>query len=121
MRSLSCLAVVVAALASFACGSAPESAEASTHEFAIEGINGLTRVTVDTEAGSCTVDNVRFGRCTLTRTSSVDIISGQALELCDLETDNGSMHSFECDDAASEAAAAVDRYRERVAHCPEGG
>jgi hypothetical protein len=121
MRSLSCLAVVVAALASFACGTAPEANEGSTHEFSLEGVDGLTRVTVDTETGSCTVDNVRFGRCTLTSRPAVDIISGHTLQVCDLETDNGSMHTFECDDAASNAAAAVDRYRERVAHCPEGG
>lgn len=120
MRSLSCLAVVVAALASFACGSAPEAGAGTTQEFAIEGVDGLTRVVVDSETGGCSVDNVKFGRCTLTRTSTVDVVSGQELQICDLETDSG-MTSFACDDAASEAAAAVGRYRERVGHCPTGG
>lgn len=121
MRSLSCLAVVVAALASFACGSAPDASQGSTYEFAIEGVDGLTRVEVDVESGACSVDNVKFGRCTLTRTTQIDIVSGQELQICDLETDDGGMTSFACDDAASEAAAAVDRYRERVGHCPTGG
>lgn len=123
MRSLSCLAVVVAALTSFACGSAPEASQGATAEFAIESVDGLTRVEVevDVEGGSCTVDNVRFGRCTLTRTTQVDIVSGQELQICDLETDNGGLYSWACDDEASEAAAAVDRYRERVGHCPTGG
>ncbi len=122
MRSLSFLAVVVAALASFACGSAPEAGTSgTTQEFAIETVDGLTRVVVDSETGGCSVDNVKFGRCTLTRTSTVDIVSGQELQICDLETDGVGMTSFECDDAASEAAAAVNRYRERVGHCPTGG
>ena len=121
MRSLSCFAVVVAALTSFACGSAPEASTGSTQEFALESVDGLVRVTVDTEAETCSVDSVRYGRCTLTRTATTDIVSGQELTVCALEVDNGSMFTWQCDDSVSEAAAAVDRYRERVGHCPTGG
>ena len=121
MRSFSCLAVVVAALASFACGTEPEAGAGTTQEFAIETVDGLTRVVIDTETGGCSVDNVKFGRCTLTRTSQIDVVSGQELQICDLETDGTGMTSFACDDAASDVSAVIGRYRERVAHCPTGG
>lgn len=122
MRSLSCLAIVVAALASFACGAPPADTDSGNVFITegLEGIDGLTRVTVDTKDPSCSVNGVKFGRCTFTRTTVTDL-TGDELEICDLETDAGGTYSWQCDDSAQEATGAVQRYRERYYHCPEKG
>ena len=121
MRSLSCLAVAIAALASFACGSPPPDTSNAYVTQGLEGVDGLRLVgEVDAKDPGCTVDGVRFGRCTLTRTTITDVV-GESLNVCDLEVQNGGSYSWECDDSHEEVASAVERYQQRVGHCPEGG
>jgi hypothetical protein len=125
MRSLSLLAVVVAALSSFACGSAAPEAGSPTEEAALQMVeieavaNGdgdfrTVPVTVEPSTGTCTVDGVRFGRCTLTRTATSDIV-GQTLSVCELEVDGGATFLWQCDKNAE-----MERLEELPWHCPAG-
>lgn len=120
MRTLSALAVAVVALTSVACGSAAPEAGNAYETQGLDGIDGLTRVAVDEADSGCSVDGVRFGRCTLTRTSATDV-RGQSLAICDLEVDGGGTYSWQCDDSSQEFVSAVERYDARYAHCPNGG
>lgn len=118
MRSV--IVAVAVSLTSIACGSAPD-ANSPTSEAALESIDQLTPVVeVDRTGTGCTVDGVRFGRCTLTRTPTTDVF-GHDLNICDLETDTGGSYSWQCDDSQTDAAAAVERYQGRWGHCPNGG
>lgn len=127
MRSLSCLALSIAALTSIACGGpAPEGGNAYVSEGALGTVDGvdnasapfrLVTVAVDVKDQGCTVDDVRFGRCTLTRTPTQDVL-GQSLDLCELQVENGGTYIWECD-VGAEAVAGMDR-QEFPWHCPTG-
>ena len=136
MRSLLGLSIAVAALASIACGAPPPDggnvfvSEGGSADAALVMADGqdvdaanqpfrLVPVVIDESDPGCTVDGMRFGRCSMTRTNTVDV-KGVSLSLCELEVDNGAAYTWECD-VGHEAGTAVDRYQTNLNHCPEGG
>lgn len=124
MRILTCLAVAVAALTSIACGPAPEGGNVYVTESALEGADldnanantpvRLVPVVIDADDIGCTIDGVRFGRCTLTPTAGYD----GPQDLCDLQTDGGGAYTSACDTNVDDKA--VERLREMPWHCPAG-
>jgi hypothetical protein len=125
MRSLSFLAITIAALTSIACGGPAMDAGNVYVSEALEGIDGvadtagpvrLVTVAVDVNDPGCTVDGVRFGRCTITRTATVDY--NGPVNLCELETDS-STYAWECD-VSDDDTATVERQQEMPWHCPTG-
>ena len=130
MRSLSCLALAVAALTSIACGGpAPSSGNAYVSEAALGGVGGpggeavadqptrLVAVAVDGTDFGCTVDSVRYSSCTLTRTSVVDV-AGLSVDLCGLDVGNRDGFDWQCgidDDLAEFLEVEAFPW-----HCPSG-
>lgn len=120
MRCFSCLAIAVAALTSIACGGPTiDAGNVYVSEAALEGVDAnasrLVTVAVDVEDHGCTVDGLRFERCTLTRTSTIDV-SDRPLKLCELEVDTGASYTWECDARAADAV----NVKELPWHCPSG-
>ena len=124
MRSLSCLAIAVAAL-SIACGGpAPEGGNVYVTESALEGVDGaatpgtpvrIVPVQVDADDPGCTVDGSRYDRCTLTLTPTGADYQGPQ-NLCELSAGATTFVS-DCD-IGDDVAGGFERLKEVPWHCP---
>ncbi|OGQ10679.1 MAG: hypothetical protein A2138_01990 [Deltaproteobacteria bacterium RBG_16_71_12] len=127
MRRLSCLALVLAAMTALACGApAPTAGNAYVTEGALgviagstadDGVVRLIVVGVDVEDTGCSVDGLRYDRCTFTQTATVAYDG--PLNLCELETDKGPTYAWECE--ATDSDSRIDQFDEAPVHCPVTG
>lgn len=128
MRRLSCLALVLAAMTALACGApAPTAGNAYVTEGALGVIAGsadeagvvrLIVVGVEVEDQGCSVDGLRYDRCTFTNTATVDYQG--PLNLCELETDKGPTYVWECE-VNGNSDSHIDQFDEAPVHCPVTG
>lgn len=128
MRRLSCLAVILAAIATGACGGpAPDAGNAYVSEGSLGVVQGvangdgpirLVAVTVDIDDPGCSVDGLRYNRCTFTQTAEADYDG--PVNLCELEVSDGPSYVWEC--AASDASDShIGHLEELPVHCPSTG
>lgn len=128
MRRLSCLAVVLAAMTSGACGGpAPDAGNAFVSEGAlgiVEGVAGddgtvrLVAVTIDVDDPGCSVDGLRYDRCTFTQTATADY--NGPLNLCELAVSDGATYVWECE-ISDTSDSHIDHLEELPVHCPTSG
>ncbi len=128
MRRLSCLAVLLAAIASGACGGpGPEAGNAYVSQGALGVVDGaadgdgplhLVAVAVDIDDPGCSVDGLRFDRCTFTQTAATDYDG--PVNLCELEVSDGPDYVWECGTTGT-SNSHIDHLEELPAHCPSTG
>lgn len=128
MRRLSCVAVVLAAMSLGACGSpAPEAGNSYVTESALGIVEGvvdgdgtvrLVAVTIDVNDPGCSVDGLRYDRCTFTQTATADYDG--PLNLCELAVSDETTYVWECE-ISDTSDSHIDHLEELPVHCPTSG
>ena len=128
MRFLPFLAVLVAALASSACGApVSDTGNAWVTESALASVGTvadgattvrLVSVSVDVDDPGCSIDGIRFSGCTFTNSATEDFDG--PLNLCDLQVGSDTNYVWECE-VGEGTESRIGRIEELPAHCPSSG